>query len=147
MFYSKVANKKYLIRLLPSEKLVASIIKFCEEKDIENAYFTAIGSIDNPTLAHYTVKNKKFKEVKLSGTYELTSLIGNVARLEKKPLVHAHTSLSDINMQGFGGHLVEAKTSAAIEIFLDILDSNLEKKFDKETGLKVWQLTEEIRDK
>ena len=145
MFYSKMSSKKYLIRLLKGEEIVASIKKFCEELNIKNAEISAIGSVESPTLAHYRVDTKKYKEKTLKGIFELTSLIGSVAISEGEPLVHVHVTISDDEMRAFGGHLVKGVVSATVEVFLESFESKYTKSHDKEIGLKLWNLDDKLQ--
>ena len=140
MHYSKISPNKYLIRLIRGEEINSSIKKFCEKLDIKNAEILGIGSIENPTLAHYRVDTKKYKEKTFKGIFEVTSLIGNVAIFEGEPLVHAHVTISDDDMRSFGGHLVKGVVSATVEIILEYFDSKHTKSYDEEIGLRLWDL-------
>lgn len=144
MYYDKFKEDTYIIRLTRRELVNESIRKFCEKHKISNASFSAIGSIEDPVVAHYLVSTKKYTEKTLSDVYEVTSMQGNVALFNGKPLVHAHIALSDNHMRGFGGHFVEATVSATLEIILQSFPSSFEKKIDDETGLKLWQLSKKI---
>jgi predicted DNA-binding protein with PD1-like motif len=140
MYYSKLSNGKFLIRLEIGEKVNESIKYFCEKQKIQGAWFSCIGSIKNPTLYHYKAATKKYTNTELEGVFEVTSLLGNVALFEGKPIVHAHVSISNEMMQAFGGHLVEAEIAAMLEIMLQDFDVKLIKKLDAATGLKVFNL-------
>lgn len=144
MYYSKVSLNKYLIRLVRGEEINTSIKKFCRKLNIKNAGLSGIGSVDDPTLAHYRVDTKKYKEKMLSGIFELTSLVGNVGVFEDEALVHIHVSLSDEEMRAFGGHLVKGNVSATAEITLTVFESDLRKSHDDEIGLKLWDLPKNI---
>lgn len=144
MYYSKVSSNKYLIRLLRGEDVNESIEKFCRELNIKNASVSGIGSIENPTLAHYRVDSKKYKEKILNGIFELTSLIGTVGVFENEPLVHVHVTLSNEEMKAFGGHLVKGRVSATVELVLTVFDTKFTKSHDNEIGLKLWDLEEKI---
>lgn len=144
MQYSKLEENIYLIRLEKGEEFIVSLQKFCIARSIDNAYFAAIGSVENPKLAHYMVSTKKYTEKELVGIYEVTALIGNVALFEGKPLIHAHASLSDEHMRGFGGHIVETTVSATVEVFLTRYNTQLEKKLSEEIGLKLWELPDTV---
>ncbi len=143
MFYTQKGDN-YLLRLVKGEKVIDSLSKFCEKNNIKNTVISGIGSIDSPTLAHYSVKTKKYSEKKLNGIFELTNLTGNVAQYEGKSLVHVHISLSDSSMHAFGGHLVETEVSATVEIILLDLKINYVKTFSQEIGLKLWDLPERL---
>lgn len=140
MYYSKVASNKYLIRLVRGEEINGSIKRFCEKLDIKNAEIVGIGSIENPTVAHYRVDTKKYKEKKLKGIFELTGLLGTVALFDKESLVHIHATISDENMLCFGGHLIKADVSATVEIVLISFAKEHTKYYDKEIGLNLWDL-------
>jgi predicted DNA-binding protein with PD1-like motif len=144
MFYSKVSSDKYLIRLLRGEEINEEIKKFCQKLDIKNASFIGIGSIENLTLAHYRVDTKKYKEKNFKGIFKLTSLIGTVGIFEDEPLVHVHVTLSDEEMKAFGGHLVKGIVSATVEIVLTSYNSKHTKSYDKDIGLKLWDLPEKL---
>src|SRR3989344_4957501 len=144
MHYSKVNPNKYIIRLLRGEEINSSIKKLCERLAIKNAEISAIGSVESPTLAHYRVETKKYKEKEMGGIFELTSLIGTVAVFEDEPLVHIHVTISDEDMNAFGGHLVKGIVSATVEIVLTVFGSVHTKSYDEEIGLKLWDLSEKI---
>jgi hypothetical protein len=142
MHYSGLDNKMFLIRLERGERVVLSIKSFCEKLGIKNASVVGIGSVEDPTLAHYRVDNKKYKEKNLQGIFEVTSLVGNVAIFEGKPMVHCHIGVSDDEMRVFGGHLVEATVAATLEMVLQDLGSKKTKKHDEGIGLKLLELDE-----
>lgn len=140
MRYAKVKEGVFLIRLERGEKVIESIKNFCRESQIANAWLQGIGSVENPTLAYYDVTIKKYTDKAFSGIFELTSLTGNVAIFEGKPLVHAHVTLSNESMEAIGGHLVEATVSATVELFLTVLPTSHTKSHNDEIGLKLWDL-------
>lgn len=141
MQYAKLDSKTFLIRLEPGDDIAGYIGRFCLDHDITNASFTGIGSIDSPTLAHYSMHTKKFQEVSFDGVFEITSLIGTVAYGPDERSVHAHVSMSDPNMRAFGGHLVRGKCSALAEVVLTSFDTRYSKRPDDEIGLAVWDFT------
>jgi len=75
----------------------------------------------------------------LTGIFEVTALVGNVALFDNSPLIHAHATLSDEQMNAVGGHVVSARVSATLEVFLTIYDVELLKQFDENIGLKLWE--------
>lgn len=144
MVYAKVSDNQFLLRLVRKENVKDCIIKFCEKLDIKNAYLTAIGAVESPTLSFYDVKSKKFIEKTLEGDFELTSFIGNIAVFKNKPMLHAHVTISDRNMKAFGGHFVKANVAASVEIVLTVFETKYEKEFNQEIGLNLWDLPESL---
>ena len=147
MYYSKVSKNIYLIRLKKAEKVCSSIKIFCQKMGIKNGYLSAIGSIEDPNLAHYRVDTKKYTEKRLKGVFEVAPLTGNIGLHQGQPLIHNHILISDQSMRSFGGHLVEAKVSATLEVILIKFDSQLTKSHDAEIGLKLYDLDKELRGK
>ena len=144
MTYGSIGSNYYLLRLEKGEEVIATIQKFCASQHIDNAYFSGLGSIENPTLAHYFVTTKKYTEKDVTGIFELLNITGNIALFENAPLVHAHCTISDEDMNTKGGHLVKAVVSATVEIHLRVLDSVFEKEMDTEIGLKLFDLPEKL---
>lgn len=144
MRLSSINNFIYIIRLEKGEELVNALTRFCMQKNIKNGLFWAIGSVENPTLAHYLVSTKKYTQKTLSGVYEITNLTGNVGLSDGKPLIHAHVTLSDESMRTFGGHLVGAIISATVELHLLQFETAFEKKLDDMIGLKLYDLPEQL---
>lgn len=129
----------YLMRLDPGDDILETIQQWSHGQKIVNAHITGIGSVEDPTLAHYRRDHKQFSERKMNGIYEVTSLIGNIGLIDgEEPLVHIHVSLADSLMQAFGGHLVKGVCSGTTELVLTPLASEFRKNFDENIGLKVW---------
>ena len=144
MRYGEIGSNYYLLRLEKGEEVVSTLQKFCSKEQIDNAYFSGLGSIENPTLAHYLVTTKKYTEKEVAGIFELLNITGNIALFENTMLVHAHCTISDEGMNTKGGHLVKAAVSATVEIHLRVLDSVFEKKINDEIGLKLFDLPEKL---
>lgn len=144
MYYSKINDNLFILRLVKGEKVNSSIKSFCQKKEIKNAAVYGIGSVEKPTLAHYRVDTKKYSEKTMDGIYELTALMGNVGIFENEPLVHTHATLSDEEMKSIGGHLVEAIVSATAELVLTKVDSKHTKSYNEEIGLRLWDLPDKI---
>ena len=144
MVYSRVSEKVYLIRLVRGENVGESILNFCKKLEIANAALSGIGAVENPVIAYYNVKDKKFIEKSLKGDYEMISFLGNIAVFNNSPLLHAHVTLSDKNMRVFGGHFIKATIAASMEIVLQIFDTNYDKVYNDEVGLNLWNLPESL---
>lgn len=137
---AKSGHNTVIIRLEPGDEIIGAIETACAQENWENAVVHGIGSVENPLLAHYRLDHKKFTQKKLSGIYEITGLQGNIAPFKGKPLVHIHVSVSNAEMQAFGGHLVEGYCSATAELIIERLDSNFQKIDNPVIGLKTWEL-------
>jgi predicted DNA-binding protein with PD1-like motif len=140
MTFGKLDDKTYLIRLSRGEDVHEKVKGFCKEQGIQNALVSALGSLENPTLAHYRMDTKKYSEKKLEGIFELTNLTGNVGILDDDLILHFHASIANEDMQAFGGHLVQGTASATLELTLTVYPTTFAKKFSEDVGLKLWEL-------
>lgn len=108
----------YILVLEVGEKVFESIKKFANKFDF-CGFMMGIGALKDPIIAYFDKKSKEYKHMKLKGDYELTSLLGNIGRLENGDVIpHIHVTLGDENGNIFGGHLVEGEVAVTVEIFL-----------------------------
>ncbi|NMB56377.1 DNA-binding protein [Candidatus Beckwithbacteria bacterium] len=137
---SKQINKtNYLIRIQRGEKIIETLKTFCKEKKIEGGFFYGLGAVDWVELAHYDVVKQKYSSLSFEKAYEVSNLTGSIG-VEQDLIIHAHMTLADNQMQALAGHLIDARVSGTAEIYLQALPK-LNKKFDKETGLKLFDFS------
>lgn len=144
MQYQSINKNTFVIKIKRGEKIIESLQKFCKAEEIINAFFYGLGALDWVKLGEYNVSTKKYHEVEFSKEMELTNITGNVANSQDGIIIHSHATVSDHDMQAFGGHLADGRVSGTAEIFLTKLDSKIAKKYDEETGLKLMELEIEI---
>jgi predicted DNA-binding protein with PD1-like motif len=138
MKFAALNDHAYVLRLELGDDVHDTIQKFCAEHDIDNASVEGIGSFDSPTLAHYSIKTKQFTDKQLTGIFEVTSLLGNIALVDDQPFAHIHATVSGPDMVAYAGHLVKAACSATLEIIVFCYPSHHWKTQDDAIGLKVW---------
>jgi predicted DNA-binding protein with PD1-like motif len=134
------ADPSFVLRLELGEDIHSTLQDFCANNDIVNASIEGIGSVESPTLAHYSIESRKFTDKQINGIYEVTSLLGNIARVEGRPFAHIHVNVAGSDMQVRGGHLVSGKCSATLELIIKSFPSTHAKVQNDEIGLKVWDL-------
>jgi predicted DNA-binding protein with PD1-like motif len=138
MNYGCLVDNSYMLKLEPGEDIAGIVETFCNEKGIKNATVSGIGSVENPTLAHYALPRKQYSHKQLSGIYEITSLMGNVAHTANGPLVHIHVTITNDAMQASGGHLAGGTCSATCELLVTAYPSQFTKAHSEAIGLSVW---------
>ena len=127
----------YVIRLDRGEKLVQSLARFCDEHKVPSASFQGIGTCREATLGFFRMDTGRYKFRTFPGDHEITSLTGNVSRVEGRAFVHAHIVLGNARFGARSGHLKEADVSATCEIVLVPLARPLGRKSDPATGLNL----------
>ncbi len=142
MKYARLSENTSALRLEPGDDIHETLQRFCAEQGIDNAQITGIGSVDAPTLAHYSMPTKQFSDMRLAGIFEVASLLGNVALIDGQPFAHLHVTLSDPQMMARAGHLVKGECSATLELFITSYPAHHTKTQNDHIGLKVWDFTD-----
>jgi len=117
---------------------------FAEVKGVGCAWLNGIGALENPEIGYYSLEDKAYHLKLFRGEYELTSLIGNITIKEGKPFSHTHITFSDTNFRVFGGHLVDAKITAAGEFIMQLGSDEINREMNLGIGLPLWCLEESL---
>jgi predicted DNA-binding protein with PD1-like motif len=125
----------YILKISRGKEIQKSIEEFIKKEAKNGGFF--IGAVEDATLAHYSVKDKKYTQKSIKKPLELASLIGNVCFSKGKIIIHSHAVLADKNLKTFSGHLVDAKVSGACEIIFIPFNKKIQKVYDKITGPKL----------
>jgi len=141
MKYEKIDEQTYVISLAPDDEIIEKLNEFLAREHIVNAYFSGIGAVKQAELAHYRVDNRKYSSRVFAEPMEVANLTGNAFLFEGKPLVHAHATLAGEHFETAAGHLVKGVISAACEIVLVKLNSELQKLHSPEIGLKLLNMS------
>ena len=96
-----------------------------------------IGALENPEIGYYSQEDKLYHRKQFIGEYELTSLIGNITIKNGKPFSHTHITFSDRNFHVFGGHLFDAKITAAGEFIMQLGNNEITREMNKDIGLQL----------
>ena len=137
MDYRKFKNQ-YVIRLDRGEEIVESVKKIADKENIKLAYLTGIGAVGKVTAGVFDTKEKVFKGHTWEGDLEVVSIGGNINTMNGETYVHFHISAADEQGNVFGGHLQEAVISGTGELVLTEIDGTVDRKFDEEIGLNLF---------
>ena len=138
MEYKKVKNH-IIIRLDVGEEIISLIMNILKNEKISFATITGIGATNDFTVGTYDVTNQLYKKSNYKGVYEIVSLLGNTSTMNNEPYIHIHMSAADKNNNVVGGHLSEAYISATAEIVLEIIEANVDRIKDPNTGLNIFR--------
>ena len=133
-------NSRVLMTLAKGDYINRTFESFAAIKGVECAWLNGIGALENPEIGYYSVEDKLYHRKHFMGEYELTSLIGNITMKEGKPFAHTHITFSDANYNVFGGHLFDAKITAAGEFIMQLGNDNITRKMNHGIGLPLWCL-------
>ncbi|MBU0757067.1 MAG: DNA-binding protein [Nanoarchaeota archaeon] len=136
----KKYKDSYFVRLDKGEKIIESLNAFLKAENIESGFFMGIGAVSHATTKFYSHEKKAYIEFNFQGEYEITSLAGNITKMDGKSYIHAHITLSDPDMKAFGGHLHEATVGATCELIVRTSELDIKRKFDEDLNLNVMDI-------
>ena len=132
-------GSKYFVRIDRGEEIMSSLKKFCQQENITLAEINALGAVDDFTVGLFDVEEKKFHANHYTFPAEIVSLWGTVTAKDGEVYLHIHMSAGDSHGQVFGGHLSSARVSATCEIVIDVCEGTVERKFNDDVGLNLFE--------
>jgi predicted DNA-binding protein with PD1-like motif len=126
------ATKTYAIIFAAGDEIMSGLNEFAQKYQVKSAHFTAIGDAKTAKVGWYDQSRKMFKVNAINEQCEITSLIGDIAVFNGKPVVHAHINLASADGMVHGGHLFEAFVSPTLEVMMTVEPVPLYKKLSAE---------------
>lgn len=128
--------KTFILVFRKGDELASGLRGFAEDLKLSAASFKAVGALSSARLAWLNWETKRYEpSVTLHEQLELLSLIGDVALLQGKPVVHAHAVVGKKDGTAHGGHLLEARVRPTCEVVLTESPTSLQKFIDPESGI------------
>ena len=128
----------YVLRLDPGEEIVGSLTRLVEQESIQLASVSALGAANDVTIGIFNTAEKRYYSQRYQGDYEISALVGNVTRKEGEPYLHLHITIGNpVTGQVHAGHLSSATISATLELFLQVWDGQVGRKFSDTVGLNL----------
>ena len=140
----RMDNSRVFMTLAKGDFINQTFESFAESKGVGCAWLNGIGALENPEIGYYSIKDKKYHRKQFKGEFELTSLIGDITMKDGKPFAHTHITFSDTDYQVYGGHLFDAKITAAGEFFIQLGSDDITRKMNHSIGLPLWCLDDSL---
>lgn len=138
MEYKRFENT-IVARFNRGEEVLTQIKNIVEKENIKLAMINALGATDDFVVGVYSVPEKKYYQKQFQGAYEIVSLYGNVSTMNNETYLHLHMSCADNSGNVVGGHLNKCVISATCEMFISIIDGEVDRIVDEETGLNIFK--------
>lgn len=129
----------WIIRIDKGEEIVSTLERFCREKDIRLGTVLGIGATDRATIGLFKTRAKEYVRKEVVGDHEITSLTGNISRMNGEVYIHLHVNLSDEHYRTLGGHLNSAVVSATCEVVVRVLEGQVDREMNEEIGLNLYK--------
>lgn len=133
-------NDVYMVRIDLGEEIMEALGSLCRSENIRLAQVNAIGATDQAVIGVYDLKDQAYREEKLTGFMEITSLTGNITFVNDKPYIHLHATVADQQHTIHGGHVINMRVGATCEMFVRVLDSSVGRVRNEELGINLWEL-------
>lgn len=130
-------DDKLVIRLRKGDKLVESVREILEKEDIKAGFVTGIGATNDLNVGLYDPKEKKYNSKNYKEDLEITNFAGNISNMDGELYTHFHITCGRSDGTAIAGHLNEAVISLTAEIFITIIDGEINRIHDEELGLNL----------
>ena len=133
---------KIVARIDRGEEIHEQLEKIALQEGVRLAEVSALGAVDDFTVGVYKVAEKQYFANSFQGPFEIVSLTGTISTKDGAYYAHLHMSAGNEKGEVFGGHLNRARVSATCEMVISIIDGTVERRFDPEIGLNLFEMTE-----
>jgi len=133
-------TRTFVLVFKTGEQVTAPLLEFARAQDIDAASLTGIGAFERVTLGYFEIQKRDYERIPIDEQVEVVSLLGNVARGDDGPKLHAHVVVGRKDGSAHGGHLLEAVVRPTLEIVLVESPAHLRRRMDPSTGLALIDL-------
>lgn len=138
MNFKKFGNK-YILIIDKGEEILNTLKTFCLNNNIKLGTIYGLGATNQVKVGLFDPETKKYTSKEFSENFEISPLCGNISTMNGEVYLHCHINLCDQNHHSFGGHLNSAIVSVTVEIIIDAIDGKVDRKFNEEIGLNLYQ--------
>ncbi len=129
--------RSYAVIFSTGDEVLAGLTEFAEAHHLGAARITGIGAVESATLGWLDLNRKMYRAIREPAQVEVTSMVGDVAQLNGKPVIHVHMTLGHSDGHVTGGHLIEAFVRPTLEVIVTEYPHALQKQMDPETGMSL----------
>lgn len=134
-----------LVRIDRGEEILSKLTYLVEQEKIHLGAVSGIGAVDHIKIGLYEVEKQEYHQDEFKGEeMEITSLVGNISTKNGAPYLHLHGTFAGKDKSVIGGHVNEAHISATSEIWIHVVEGEIDRVLDEEvTGLNLIQFNGE----
>lgn len=118
------------------EDILEPLLDFARRHDLQSAYFTGIGALQDVTLGYWEPEHLDYHRIPIAEQVEVLSLAGNIALgPDGDRKVHAHIVVGKCDGTAHGGHLLAGHVRPTLELILVESPRHLRRTIDPATRL------------
>ena len=129
-----------IARVDKGEEILGQLREVCLRENIKLASVSAIGAVDRFTVGVFLPDKREYVSNDFAGDYEIASLSGTVTTMDGEYYAHIHMCADNRRGMACGGHLNRARVSATCELVINVLDGEVNRRFDEAVGLNLLEL-------
>lgn len=137
MDYRRFGNT-IVARFDRGEEVTACVKEIALAEDIKLANVSGLGASNDITLGVFDPVKKELIKHHFTGNHEVSGIIGTINTLDGEFYSHLHITAAGEDGLGKGGHLFECVISATCEMVITVIDGTVDRKFDPEVGLNLF---------
>ena len=138
MEYKRFENT-IVLRMDRGEEILETLKTVALKENIKLASVSAIGACDHFVAGVYSIPEQKYYKNEFNGVFEITALVGNINTMNGEYYAHLHITCADEKCNCLGGHLNEARISATCEMVINIIEGNVDRVKNPDTGINVFK--------
>ena len=127
--------RRFVLVFETGDEVIDLLTRFAAEHEFMASHFTAIGAFSSAVLAYFDWQSRQYQDIPVQQQVEVLSFMGDIAKSDGKPVVHAHAVLGRCDGSVMGGHLMEAHVRPTLELILTQSPDELHRKMDPVSGL------------
>jgi predicted DNA-binding protein with PD1-like motif len=131
----QASDATHILVFETGDDVLSLLTAYAREHRLSAAHFTAIGALQRVTLGYFDWHTKKYVEIPVEEQVEVVSLLGDIARKDGEPQVHAHIVVGRRDGSTRAGHLLAATVRPTVELVLVETPAYLKRVHDPESGL------------
>lgn len=135
LIHEQNGERTFAVIFDKGDEFSAGLLEFVKQHRLSAAHFTAIGAFSDVTLGFFEREKNDYKKIPIQEQVEVLSLVGNIARSDGEPKIHAHVVLGKPDGTAHGGHILEAHVWPTLEVIVTEAPHHLQRRTDEETGL------------
>ncbi len=122
------------------DEAASGLDEFARAESLDAARFTAIGGFSRATLGYFDVDTSRYQPISVDEQVEVLSLLGDIARGDDGPMVHAHVVVGTATGEARGGHLLEGHVRPTLEVLVTESPGHLRRRVAPQFGIALIDL-------
>ena len=123
------------VRLDKGDEIVKSLLTVAEKEKCAFASVSGIGAADDFEVGIFDLDKGTYNRIRYTGNHEINALAGSLTTKDGEPYLHVHITCTGGGGKVVGGHLFSGVISLTGEIFLQVVNGSVDRKFDPSVGI------------